>query len=91
MSHPLPKKELLRLSRSFQEARDARRQRQVQHLCAAGERPVLECLLDVASGRDLDETLADFTRIPVAVYRAVGASQLPINQPLAVIKGGRDE
>jgi hypothetical protein len=87
LSHPLPKKELLRLSKEFREARNARRQRQVAHLYEAGPRPVFECLLAVAAGQDLDETLAAFCRIPVEIYHEVGASQLLIDRPLVAIDG----
>ena len=59
------------------QARSARRQRLVQHLWDAGERPVLEALLDVARGRDLDATLEDFGRIPTHIYHAVGADFFP--------------
>jgi hypothetical protein len=76
--------------RTFLQARSSKRQRLVAHL-HAGPRPTLEALLAVEQGNDLDEVLADFARIPVDVYRAVGADELPINQPLAVINGGRDD
>jgi hypothetical protein len=71
VSHPLPRRDLLRLSRPFLEARNARRQRLAKHLNAAGARPTLEALLDVENGRDLDETLEDFGRIPIEIYKAL--------------------
>ena len=71
--------------------RSARRQRLVAHLHAAGPRPCLEALISVAAGNDLDEVLADFAGVPVATYRAVRADVLPIDQPLAVVNGGRDD
>ena len=77
--------------RTFLQARSSKRQRLVAHLHAAGPRPVLEALISVAQGNDLDEVLADFARIPVDIYRRLGADELPINQPLAVINGGRDD
>jgi hypothetical protein len=89
MSHPLDKTTLVRLSRPFLEARSARRQRQVAHLHASGPRPVLEALIGVEKGQPLDDVLTDFARLPVAIYHAVGADKLLIDQPLAVIKGGR--
>ena len=89
MSRQLDKTELLRLSRPFSAARNAKRQRQVRHLHACGVRPVLECLIDVAAGRDLDEALTDFARLPVATYHAVGGDEFP--PLLAVIEGGRDD
>ena len=67
--------------------RSARRQLLVAHLHEAGPRSVLEALISVAAGNGLDEVLADFARLPVATYRAVGADVLPI--PLRVIKGAR--
>jgi hypothetical protein len=61
------------------------------HLHAAAPRPVLECLLEIAAGRNLDESLADFARVPIETYRAIGADRLTINLPLTVIEGGNDE
>ena len=60
----------------------------VAHLHQCGPRPVLEALLAVARGDDLDLVLEGFHRIPVAVYRALGADVLPIDRP-ALIDGGR--
>jgi hypothetical protein len=68
------------------DARNARRRYLVRRLHAAGVRPVLECLLDVASGRPLDEALVDFARLPPETYRSVGAHDFP---PPVIIKGGR--
>ena len=67
--------------------RSARRQRLVAHLHAAGPRPVLEALISVAAGNGLDEVLADFARLPVATYVALGADVLPIDR-LTIIKRG---
>jgi hypothetical protein len=64
----------------FYQQRNNRRQRLAAHLHAAGARPILEALLDVASGRDLDETLADFGRVAVSTYKMVGADALPIRR-----------
>jgi hypothetical protein len=65
-----------------QSKRTRDRQRKVAHLYASGPRPVLEALLAVASGKDLDAVLADFARIPVSVYRMIGADELPIDRRL---------
>lgn len=91
MSKPLSRAELLRLSPRFAAARNARRQRQVAHLYECGQRPVFECLLAVENGQPLDCALDDFTRLAPEIYRAVGADTLPIDRPLAVINGGRDD
>ena len=88
MSRQLDKTELLRLSRPFAEARNARRQRQTAHLHAAGPRPVLEALIAVEKGEPLDTVLEDFARVPIEVYRSIGASEF---QPLTIIDGDRDE
>jgi hypothetical protein len=80
-------KPLSRHDRDRLDPRNARRQRLVLHLHAAGSRPTLEALLDVPGGRDLDETLEDFARVPVEVYRQVGAAEFP-NQ-FQIVKGGR--
>jgi hypothetical protein len=63
-------------------SRRAERQHQVAHLYAAGPRPVLEALLAVARGQCLDDVLADFARIPVSIYRMIGADELPIHRRL---------
>ena len=67
--------------------RSARRQRLVAHLHAAGPRPVLEALISVAAGDDLDEVLADFARVPVATYRARRCRRAA-DCRLTIIKGG---
>lgn len=59
-----------------------KRQRQARHLHDAGPRPVLEALLAVQAGADLDEVLADFARLPVELYRMMGADELPIDRRL---------
>jgi hypothetical protein len=68
--------------RPFRYHRNIQRQQQVSHLYQAGPRPVLEALLAVAAGQSLDDVLADFARIPVATYRMIGASELPIDRRL---------
>jgi hypothetical protein len=57
----------------------------VAQLYSAGPRPVLEALIEVADGRDLDAVLERFARIAPETYRAVGADALPIDT-LAVIE-----
>lgn len=66
--------------------RSPRRQHLARHLHHAGPRPVLEALLAVAQGQDLDAVLEDFYRIPAGVYRAVGADMLTVDR-LQVIDG----
>ena len=66
----------------FQSQRNTKRQRQARHLHDAGPRPVLEALLAVQGGADLDAVLADFARIPVSTYHAIGANELPIDRVL---------
>ena len=67
---------------NFQNKRHVKRQHQVAHIYAAGPRLILEALLDVAGGKSLDAVLADFARIPVSIYRALGADELPIDRRL---------
>jgi hypothetical protein len=68
--------------------RTPRRQRLVKHLVECGERPVLEALLAVDSGQDLDQVLEDFAKIQPEVYEAVGADALPIDE-VTVVAGRR--
>jgi hypothetical protein len=70
-------KPLSRFDRDRPDPRNIRRQRLARHLHAAGPRPVLEALLDVADGRDLDTTLEDFARLDPETYVAVGADHFP--------------
>jgi hypothetical protein len=67
--------------------RSARRQHLVRHLHAAGPRPVLEALIEVAAGNDLDAVLQRYARIPVRIYHAQGADRLLIHI-VTVIGGG---
>jgi hypothetical protein len=69
-------------------SRTPRRQRLVRHLVECGERPVLEALLAVESGQDLDQVLEGFARLQPEVYEAIGADVMPIDE-VAVIDGGR--
>jgi hypothetical protein len=76
-------------NRSWAElTRTPRRQRLVRHLVECGERPVLEALLAVAAGDQLDVVLEDFARLKPETYRAVGADALPIDS-VTVVRGGR--
>jgi hypothetical protein len=68
--------------------RTPRRQHLVRHLHRAGARPVLEAMLEVSTGRDLDQVLERYGKIPLEVYRALGASMLPIDA-VSIINGGR--
>src|SRR4051794_4473833 len=71
--------------------RDAqpRRLRLLQQLYECGPRPVAEFCLAIEAGADFDETLEDFTRIPPAIYRAIGASEIDLQPDLRLIDGGR--
>ncbi len=81
-------KPLSRFDQDRLDPRNARRQRLALRLHEAGPRPMMEALLDVAGGRDLDETLEDFARLPASTYCAVGADEFPVNQ-FRIVKGGR--
>jgi hypothetical protein len=37
----------------------------------------MEAILEVADGKDLDEVLEAYGRIPAGIYHAVGASHFP--------------
>jgi hypothetical protein len=65
---------------NFHNKRNVKRQQQVAHIYAAGPRPVLEALIAVEAGQDLDEVLADFARVPVSTYHMLGANELPIDR-----------
>jgi hypothetical protein len=67
-------------------ARNSRRQHLVQHLHAAGPRPIFEAMLELADGRDLDCVLERYAEIPIGIYHALGADRLPIDT-LAVLDG----
>ena len=62
------------------DTRNTLRQRQTAHLHEAGPKPVLEALIAVAAGEDLDAVLADFARVPVSIYKALGADDLPVDR-----------
>jgi hypothetical protein len=49
---------------------------------------VLEALLAVEAGQDLDFVLEDFARLQPEIYQAIGADTLPIDE-VAVIEGSR--
>jgi hypothetical protein len=75
------------LQASHDGARNSGRQRLVQHLHAAGPRPIFEAMIELADGRDLDSVLERYARIPVGVYHALGADRLPI-EALTLLDGG---
>jgi hypothetical protein len=68
--------------------RTPRRQRLVKHLIECGERPVLEALLAVEAGQDVDVVLEEFCRLQPEICEAVGADVLPIDQ-VTVVDGGK--
>jgi hypothetical protein len=77
------------MTRTFSDLnRTPRRQRLVKHLIECGERPVLEALLAVEAGQDVDVVLEEFCRLQPEIYEAVGADVLPIDQ-VTVVDGGK--
>ena len=56
---------------------DLRRQRTAEHLHGLGPRPVLEALVEVEAGADLDSVLADFARLDPETVRQLGGDQFP--------------
>lgn len=54
-----------------------RRQRAADHLYNVGPRPVLEALVEVEAGADLDSVLADFARLDPETVRQLGGDQFP--------------
>jgi hypothetical protein len=68
--------------KTFSQQRNPKRQRLVAHLHAAGPRPTLEALIAVEAGQPLDTVLADFARVSVSIYHAIGANELPIDRRL---------
>ncbi len=62
--------------RNFQQAVVANEQlvSAANHVLSLGERASIEFLRDIARGRDVLATCADFSRIPVSTYRALMAS-----------------
>jgi hypothetical protein len=82
------REQLGRQLRSSPNTRSPPRQHLVRHLHQCGPRPVLEALIAVESGQDLDVVLEDFARLVPEVYAAVGADALPIDD-VSVIDGGR--
>jgi hypothetical protein len=69
------------------DARTPRRQHLVKHLIDCGDRSVLEALLAVDAGQDLDAVLEDFARLDPEIFEALGADLMPIDS-LIVIDGG---
>ena len=58
-------------------AAELRRQRAAEHLHGLGPRPVLEALVEVEAGADLDSVLADFARLDPEVVTALGGDKFP--------------
>ena len=58
-------------------AADLKRQRQVARLHSLGPRPVLEALIEVAAGAELDIVLADYARLDLEVVIALGGDRFP--------------
>ena len=56
---------------------DLRRQRAAKHLHGLGPRPVLEALVEVEAGADLDRVLADFARLDPETVRQLGGDKFP--------------
>ena len=52
-----------------------RRQRAAEHLYDLGPRPVLEALVAVEAGADLDRVLADFERLDAEIVAELGADK----------------
>jgi hypothetical protein len=63
--------------------RNVRRQYLTSHLCKCGPRCVLEALIAVEAGQDLDFVLADFARLAPQTYRSIGADRLPFKTGLS--------
>jgi hypothetical protein len=64
--------------------RTPRRQHLTKHLIECGPRPVLEALLAVDAGQDIDTVLEDFARLQPAIYNAVEADVLPIDTVMII-------
>ena len=65
----------MRISNAY--LRSPRRQVLAQHLHRCGPRPVLEALIAVEGGQDLDVVLEDFARLQPELYASVNADRLP--------------
>ena len=59
----------LRPTNNDAHARNLRFERHVEHLHRLGPRPVLEALIEVADGHDLDRVLAAFARLDPKIVR----------------------
>jgi hypothetical protein len=68
--------------------RTPRRQHLIRLLHKAGPRPVLEALIEVNAGHEIDAVLERFASIPPQVYQEIGADRLAIDS-VAVFNGGR--
>jgi hypothetical protein len=56
------------------------------HLYRCGPRPILEALIAVADGQNLDQVLEDFKRLAPETYHALGADALSV-ESITVIDG----
>ena len=54
-----------------------KRQWQIEHLHSLGPRPVLEALIEIAAGGELDTVLADYARLDREVVVALGGDLFP--------------
>ena len=54
-----------------------RRQRATEHLHNLGPRPVLEALVEVEAGADLDRVLADFAQLEPKTVSRLGGNRFP--------------
>jgi hypothetical protein len=70
------------------DARTPHRQHLVKHLVDCGDRSVLEALLAVDAGQDLDAVLEDFARLDPVIFEAIGADLMPVDS-LFLVNGGR--
>lgn len=68
-------------------AGDHHRQRLARHLHGLGPRAVLEAMLELERGADLDDVLADYGRLDAQLVRALGADRMP-PMPLLLVAGG---
>jgi hypothetical protein len=59
------------------DARNPQRQRLARRLHRLGERPVLESLIALEQGQDLDSVLLEFGLLHASTLRALGAEVLP--------------
>jgi hypothetical protein len=71
-------------------ARSPRRQHLALHLYRCGPRPILEALIAVADGQNLDHVLEDFKRLAPETYHALGADTLSVESVTVIDGAGLD-